>query len=148
MYVEARQRLVDWLERQLIGPAVPNEERRDEIDMSPLDRYPVGVLHPLESEERGVDPASRAEVEEGGAGDPVREEDSEEVPRDGEPGGSGRKAQPVRRRRYVPPSSVGFSFCVRGESRLRIQVSAAVYLQRTYRAERGRLPTLWPRRTI
>ena len=57
LYVQGRQRLVDWLERQLIGPAVPGEDRH-EMDRSPLERYPVGVLHPLESEERGIDPAS------------------------------------------------------------------------------------------
>ena len=70
---------MDWLERQLIGPAAPNEEGRDEIDMSPLDRYPVGVLHPLRSEERGVDPASGAGVEEGESDDPLREEESAEA---------------------------------------------------------------------
>ena len=102
LYVEARQRLVDWLERQLIGPAAPSEEGRDEIDMSPLDRYSVGVLHPLLSEERGFDPASGTGVEEGESGDPLREDDSDEAPRDGEPGTSERKAVPVRRRRYVP----------------------------------------------
>ena len=59
LYVEGRKRLVDWLEDQLIGPAVPGENRH-EIDRSPLERYPVGVLHPLESEERGIDPASEA----------------------------------------------------------------------------------------
>ena len=147
MYVEARQRLVDWLERQLIGPA--REAKGDhEIDMSPLDRYPVGVLHPLESEERGVDPASGAGAEDGESGDPLREEDSEEAPRDGEPGASERKAAPVRRRRYVPPSSVGFSFCVRGEVRLRIEASAAVYVQPTYRAERGRFERSYVREKL
>ena len=148
MYVEARQRLVDWLERQLIGPAAPTEEGRDEIDMSPLDRYPVGVLHPLESEERGVGPASGTGVEEGELGNPPREEDSAEAPRDGEPGGSRRKAEPVRRRRYVPPSSVGFSFCVRGEVHLRIEASAAVYVQPTYRAERGRFERSYVREKL
>ncbi len=148
MYVEARQRLVDWLERQLIGPAAPSEEGRDEIDMSPLDRYSVGVLHPLLSEERGFDPASGTWVEEGESGDPLREEDSEEAPRDGEPGTSERKAVPVRRRRYVPPSSVGFSFCVRGEVRLLVKASAATYVQPTYRAERGRFEGSYLRKEL
>ncbi len=49
-------------------------------------------------------------------------------------------AQPVRRRRYVPPSSVGFSFFVRSGDgvRLRITASAAVYERTGERDERGR----------
>ena len=57
LYVEGRAGLVDWLESQLIGPAEGTDDWR-EFDKSPLERYPVGVLHPLESEERGIDPAS------------------------------------------------------------------------------------------
>ena len=145
LYVKARERLVGWLSRQLIGPARDAQDAH-EIDMSPLDRYPVGVLHPLESEERGIDPASEREaVEEKG-----REEgenatgfdrfdlaldalssgdDEEEAPPDGQPDAASEKATAIRRRRYVPPSSVGFSFCVRGDVRLRVEASAAVYGQ-------------------
>ena len=47
-------------------------------------------------------------------------------------------AQPARRRRYVPPSSVGFSFCVRGAVSLRITASAAVYSREGDRDARGR----------
>ena len=43
MYVEARKRLVDWLRRQLIGPAGEGS-----LGMPPLDRYPTGVLHPAD----------------------------------------------------------------------------------------------------
>ncbi len=148
VYVEARRRLVDWLERQLVGPPAPDEEDRREIDMSPLDRYPVGVLHPLESEQRGVDPASDVGVEDSGPGGSPPEEDPEEAPRDGEPGGMGRKAEPVRRRRYVPPSSVGCSFCVRGNVRLRIEASAAVYEQEEFRDESGRFQRRYARRKL
>ncbi len=142
LYVEARKRLVDWLERQLIGPA-RDDEAGDEIDMSPLDRYPVGVLHPLESEERGIDRASEAANgsvgELGRSGDDalLSGDDEEEAPADGDPGASKEKAAPIRRRRYVPPSSVGFSFCVRGDVRLRVEASAAVYAQKL-RDEGGR----------
>ncbi len=152
LYVEARKRLVDWLERQLVGPARDGEDRH-EIDMSPIDRYPLGVLHPLESEERGVDPASDDGEEEPGRSNERRigsygladeendlfaEDDEDEASPDGEPGASDRKAAPIRRRRYVPPSSVGFSFCVRGDVRLRVEASAAAYVQERRRDERGR----------
>ena len=98
------------------------------MDRSPLERYPVGVLHPLESEQRGIDPASEVSSERPFSGGSWQDDDDEvDMPRDGEPGSSQEKAGPVRRRRYVPPSSVGFSFCVRGEARLRAEVSAARY---------------------
>ena len=149
MYVEARQRLVDWLERQLIGPAVENQDGEEyEIDMSPLDRYPVGVLHPVATEAPGIDPAPESRAETGGDGgasgffaddaeDPLEPEDEGEAEPDDKEDGSVEKAAPVRRRRYVPPSSVGFSFCVRGEPRLRICASAAVYSPREVRDDSG-----------
>ena len=120
-------RLVGWLERQLIGPAAGSDDWR-EFDRSPLERYPVGVLHPLESEERGIDPASEPSSDRPFRGGHWQDDDDDgDMPRDGEPGSSREKAAPLRRRRYVPPSSVGFSFCVRGEARLRIEASAARY---------------------
>ena len=98
------------------------------MDRSPLERYPVGVLHPLESEERGIDPASEVASDRSFPGGGWRDADDDgDMPRDGEPGSSEENAVPIRRRRYVPPSSVGFSFCVRDEARLRIEASAARY---------------------
>ncbi|MCY4398372.1 MAG: helicase-related protein [Gemmatimonadetes bacterium] len=127
LYVEGRARLVDWLERQLIGPAAEGDDWR-EFDRSPLERYPVGVLHPLESEELGIDPASEVSPDRPFVGEGWQDDDEDgDIPRDGEPGSSQEKVAPLRRRRYVPPSSVGFSFCVRGEARLRIEASAARY---------------------
>ena len=127
LYVEGRARLVDWLESQLIGPAAGTDDWR-EFDKSPLERYPVGVLHPLESEERGIDPASEVSSDRPFPGGRWQDDDdAEDLPRDGEPGSSQEKVAPIRRRRYVPPSSVGFSFCVRGEARLRVEASAARY---------------------
>ena len=118
MYVEARKRLVDWLRRQLIGPA--GEGR---LGMSPLDRYPTGVLHPVDPPVSGIDPATAG----GEDSEPVLLDEQEEAaPADGETDGQA-FAQPARRRRYVPPSSVGFSCFVRGEVRLSITCSAAVY---------------------
>ena len=47
-------------------------------------------------------------------------------------------ARPARRRRYVPPSSVGFSCYVRGHVRLSVTAAAAVYRGTEERGERGR----------
>ena len=152
MYAEARARLVDWLEHQLMGPASgKGYQSEHQINMSPLDRYPVGVLYAVESAPPGIDPASvggteRADSEVKRAsqlqfaddqGDLYSEEDDEPAP-DGVPDAAEQKATPIRRRRYVPPSSVGFSFCARGDLRLRIETSAAVYEQTDLRDERGR----------
>ena len=53
MYVEARKWLVDWLRRQPIGPAGEGS-----LGMSSLDRYPTGVLHPVDLPVSGIDPTS------------------------------------------------------------------------------------------
>ena len=129
MYVEARKKLVAWMRRQLIGPAAEGSLR-----MSPLDRYPMGVLHPVDPDLSGIDPASpgREEVE------PALLDESDDTP---DPDGESKEqslATPARKRRYVPPSSVGFSCCVRGNVRLAITASAAVYRDAGERGERGR----------
>ena len=128
MYVEARKRLVNWLRNQLIGPAGEGSLR-----MSPLDRYPTGVLHPIDPGSSGVDPAAEPE----GEIEPALYDDGEDADGDEEEDGEP-LARPVRRRRYVPPSSVGFSFYMRGTIRLAITASAAVYLGTRERDEDGR----------
>ena len=51
MYVEDRNALVAWLRRQLIGPA-----GEESLRLSPLDRYPTGVLHPIDPGRSGIEP--------------------------------------------------------------------------------------------
>ena len=131
-YTEARKRLVDWLRQQLIGPASEDSL----IGTSPLYRYPTGVLHPVELDvPSGIDP-----VASGGDSDSAcLEDEEEEAPTEtGDESGGRPLAQPVRRRRYVPPSSVGFSFFIRGVVRLSIAASAAVYKRTGERDEEGR----------
>ena len=134
MYVQGRERLVQWLERQLVGPA-KRPDADGLLDVSPLDRYPVGVLHPVLSEEPGIDPAAEApervvgrvgETDSQWGGNLWSGEDEDESADEGQ-GDEDSRVVPVRRRRYVPPSSVGFSFCVEGDVQLRIEASAAVY---------------------
>ncbi len=138
-----RRRLVDWVRRQLVGPAGPGW-----LLGSPVERYPTGVLHPIDpggSGMTGLDPAQsekeqdRAHLDPAGrpvdsqAADvsgpadapPDDEDDDSPVDADGTPGQPA--ARPVGRRRYVPPSSVGVSFYVRGDARLRVTASAASY---------------------
>ena len=149
-----RQRLVDWVRRQLIGPAGSGW-----LLGSPVERYPTGVLHPVDpgaSGMTGLDPARAAKNQESShldpAGPPVDsqaadvpgsvavppddEEDDSPVAADGTPGSV--TARPVGRRRYVPPSSVGVSFHVRGDARLRVTASAASYRRVRERGESGR----------
>ena len=149
-----RQRLVDWVRRQLVGPAGSGA-----LLGSPAERYPTGVLHPVDPGGWGVtglDPAWREKGADGPGVDPPRppadlhapdvsepasappddEEDDSPAGVDGTPGDV--TARPVGRGRYVPPSSVGLSFFVRGDARLRVTASAAAYRHARERGESGR----------
>ena len=149
-----RQRLVDWIRRQLIGPAGSGR-----LLGSPVERYPAGVLHPVDpggSGITGLDPAQSEGAHDGPHPDPAEprvdsqaadgpgpaavppddEEDDSPVAADGTPGRA--TARPFGRRRYVLPSSVGVSFYVRGDARLRITASAASYRRVRERGESGR----------
>ncbi len=134
IYTDARKSLVRWLRRQLIGPA--GQER---LTMSPLERYPTGVLHPIEPGVAGIDPAATGlptETDRGlldvdddigdeqATGDAMREAQA--------------SARPLRRQRYVPPSSAGFSFCAEDATRLQITAKAARYEQHGERDAAGR----------
>lgn len=83
---------------------------------SPLDRYPTGILFPIIRDEEGIDPASVSEDD----------DDTESL---GDDMTTGSDAQPAtKRRRYMPPSSVGFSFFASGEEvRFQVVFSAACY---------------------
>ena len=135
MYVEARKKLVEWLRSQLIGPAGEGSLRT-----SPLDRYPIGVLHPVEPDAAGIDPASTVgDAAESSLHDEVDED--EDAARSDQESDASTLARPARRRRYVPPSSVGFSCYVRGRVRLVITATASVYRGTDERGERGRFQT-------
>ena len=108
-YVRARNRLVDWLRRQMIGPA----QEGGQLDISPLERYPVGALAPITF----VDPESldipAPDVAQPEKPDPEAVDD---------PRGANR-ARPY----YTPPSSIGFSFLVSRDAYLSITGSAVWY---------------------
>ena len=124
IYVEGRTSLLKWLRGQLIGPA----SQEDALRGSPLDRYPTGILFPLTRGQEGIDPASTGEDD----------DDESELPREDSKPSEGVEAT-TRRRRYVPPSSCGFSFFVRGEAVQFQVIPGAVRYERTgERDERGR----------
>ena len=120
LYVEARQRLVSWMRRQLIGPAT----EEDNLSISPLDRYPTGVLHPVGPGLSGTDPASAEQKET----DLALLEDQQELEIEGDEAESRTLVRTTHRRRFAPPSSVGFSFYLRGDDvRLSITAFATIY---------------------
>ena len=123
IYQEARRSLLDWIKKQLIGPASGENLLRG----SPLDRYPTGILFPIIRDAEGIDPASVSD-----------DDDDTESPGDDTTAGS--DAQPAtKRRRYMPPSSAGFSFFARGkEIRFQVLCSAALYEGKEKRDEEGR----------
>ena len=94
----------------------------------------MGVLHPVEPGASGIDPASPSPAENA---DSALFDDQEEEATEGEESEGQTPAQPARRRRYVPPSSVGLSCFVRGEPRLSITASAARYEGTEDRDETG-----------
>ena len=125
MYVEHRQRLVHWLQNQLIGPA-----HEHNLQTSPLVRYPTGVLHPVDPNLSGIDPATSLAADLS----PLETHEDEEIDDDSE---EDAHVQPTRRKRYVPPSSVGFSCFIKGSPQLSITASAATYKAKE-RDERGK----------
>ena len=110
--------------------------------MPPLDRYPTGVLHPIDPGRSGIDPALAGTEETEGA---LLDDQEDTAPSDDAQ--DAQVVQPARRRRYVPPSSVGFSFFVRGNVGLSIEPTGAVYQDRNHeRGEGGRFqPPLYER---
>jgi hypothetical protein len=132
MYIEQRRRLVNWVRRQLAGSladgtcALPEKIR----GVLPTERFPCGALYPVSSDGEGMDPATEDEIETAlPAGD--------DTPDEG--------AEPCVIRRYIPPSSLGFSFYVEGDD-IRFQVLCAAYrYERHERDELGRFTNNWTR---
>ena len=97
IYKKGRRDLLEWRKKQLIGPASDESLLRG----SPLDRYPTGILFPIMRDEEGIDPASVSDDD----------DDTESL---GDDTTAGSDAQPAtKRRRYMSPSSVGFTLFAR-----------------------------------
>lgn len=127
MFVEPRKRLIDWVRQQLIGP--PESVRDSQVlrGVLPTERFPCGALYPTSQWGEGIDPAA---------------EDVDEAEGSAEIAGEN-LAEPAVVRRYIPPSSLGFSFFIKGED-IRFQVLCrAVGYERTGRDERGQYKNDW-----
>ncbi len=117
-FTQGRDRLLQWLRSQLIGPASEEEE----LSGSPLNRYPTGILFPI------------VRSGEGFGLDTTDEEDTLDPLGNEGPVHAKATLQPYR---YTASSSVGFSFFVRGDViQIRVRCSAARYVQTTHRYKR------------
>lgn len=128
-FVEPRKRLIAWVRKQLVGPPEPVEVNGpDLVGVLPTERFPCGALYPISPIGEGIDPTSDDDALPNGAGET--------------------KAEPAVVRRYMPPSSLGFSFFIKGED-IRLQVlCGAVRYERTERDELGRFKNNWARQQL
>lgn len=112
-----RQNLLTWVGQTLIGPGFGrniDEPRKNVLSgINPLDRYHTAILFPVIPGESGVDPASE-------------EPDEYHDPTDDNPDLQNEPAGP--KQRYTPPSSVGFSFFVKGTARLQVIPEGVEYV--------------------
>jgi len=132
IFVEPRRRLIAWVRKQLIGPIDSAGEAAAIVGVLPTERFPVGALYPISSAGEGVDPASND-----GDEDDVTPEAAEDTGED-----------PAVVRRYIPPSSLGFSFFIKGENaRLQVMCGAVCY-ERIERDERGQFRNDWLRKQL
>ena len=149
-----RQRLLDWVRGQLIGPAGSGGLRG-----SPLDRYPTGVLHPVDPDGWGVPGLDPAQLDgtmgagldaSGPSGQPFASMDdgADDSSSDADGESDGEAARPLGRRRYVPPSSVAVSFQVRGDARVCVTASTARYQRVDRRDSSGRFTPHRYERTV
>jgi len=134
-FAEERDRLVKWIRKQLIGPASSDGQLRG---ISPLDRYPTGRLFPIVRSEEGIDPASTDE-----------DDDDESVAPGDDKNVDVAVQSTAKRRRYIPPSSVGFSFFARGELvSFQVRCAAVRYKSAGDRDERGQFRGLVYERVV
>lgn len=130
IYTQPRKDLANWVRCQLVGP--PNEGDVAVMQALPTERFPCGALYPASPwgdgldagmDERGDDVAVVVESETDGV-------ESPSVPR------------------YVPPSSVGFSFFISGDVvALQVLAFACIYEPRD-RGLDGRFIHAWYRRRL
>ncbi len=108
LFTEPRKQLVDWVRQQLIGPPTPVPDGPELQAVLPTERFPCGTLYPISQEGEGVDPLApntedMEDIEQGEGQGYLENEKFE-------------KTSPVHTRRYIPPSSLGFSFFIQGEN--------------------------------
>ena len=105
MFIEPRKKLIEWVRKQLVGPPVTATDGPDLRGVLPTERFPCGALYPTSQWGEGIDPASEDVDEAEGTTEVAGESTSE----------------PAIVRRYIPPSSLGLSFFIKGDD-IRFQV--------------------------
>jgi hypothetical protein len=141
-YAEHRKHLVEWIRSQLTGSVseegrrfgirqpgryIVPEEKYEIIRGAPIERFPVGVLYPVYKGAEGIDPASE-----------IQEDDDDDSASTTADSKDQAVESAIRRRRYIPPSSVGFSFFVRGETiEFQVLCSAVRYEMRGEKNTKG-----------
>ncbi|MDY0073905.1 MAG: helicase-related protein [Thauera sp.] len=115
IFVKPRRDLIAWVRKQLVGPPDADADGNRIVLALPTERFPVGALYPVTSAGEGIDPATEDEYQEDALADSA--------------GVTGEnKDEPAVIRRYIPPSSLGFSFFVTGaQIRLQVLYSAFAY---------------------
>ena len=132
MFIEPRRDLIDWMRKQLVGPPEPVADGPHLHGVLPTERFPCGALYPTSQWGEGIDPAS---------------EDVDESEVAGEVAGES-ITEPAIVRRYIPPSSLGFSFFILGDD-IQFQVLCrAVGYDPAERDQRGRFKNEWKRRDL
>ncbi len=103
---------------------LPNDQL---VDENPLERFVTGFLFPVFEAEEGID------------------DDQEDTSEN-----EAESTQAVtQRKRYIPPSSVGFSFFVSGDFiELRVFYNAICYSKLEKRSELGQYQHIWKRKTL
>lgn len=125
-----RKEWLDWLKKQLQGP--PEQQAQQEKcltlqGISPLERYPVAVLYPVIAGE-GLDAAGNEFADDYSGVESVASSSIDDT--------DDKTAQSAQLSRYIPPSSVGFSFFVPTANWcLEIGFSAASYKKNHERDE-------------
>lgn len=135
MFTEPRQRLIEWARIQLIGPPEsPNGSSDNAPDLRgilPTERFPCGAIYPTSAWGDGIDPP----------GDELDEFDG--VLEVGDESG----VEPAPVRRYIPPSSLGFSFFVSGED-IKFQLLTRAVSYEAERTKSGQYTNDWYRRKL
>jgi len=117
---EHRKRFIELTKKQLIGADLKDDFL---IGQKPLDRFFTGFLFPIIDSEDGLDGGIEAEE----STESNLDDNKEEV-------------APVKKvKRYIPPSSAGFSFFIIGDNiNLRVFYNAVQYSKENERDELGK----------
>ena len=98
IFNKERTRLINWVRRQLIGPPDSTSDSLVLRGVLPTARFPCGALYPITKWGEGIDPAGE-DMEEASGTANVAVESS---------------VEPAVVRRYITPSSLGFSLFSNG----------------------------------